>query len=71
MPHAHNEECERLHEALRSLQAQQQPPRGAMGTFDGQLVTPERGLSPEGDTAGVETEIVNVRRALAALYCDR
>jgi len=71
MAHEHDEECERLHDALESLQAQQQPPRGAMGTFTGELVTPERGLSPEGDTPEVETEIANVRRALAALGCDR
>lgn len=71
MPHVHDAECERLHEALQSLQAQQQPPRGAMGTFAGQLVNPERGLSPEGDTPGVETEIANIRRALDAMECDR
>lgn len=71
MSHVHNEECERLHEALRSLQAQQQPPRGAMGTFAGHLINPERGLSPEGDTADVEVEIANVRRALEAMECDR
>ncbi|MFN8584982.1 MAG: hypothetical protein U0446_06650 [Dehalococcoidia bacterium] len=71
MPHVHDPECERLHGALRALQAQQQPPRGAMGTLGGQLINPERGLSPEGDAADVETEIANVRRALDAMECDR
>lgn len=41
------------------------------GTLGGQLINPERGLSPEGDTADVETEIANVRRALDAMECDR
>ncbi|MGE0227163.1 MAG: hypothetical protein AB7I38_01570 [Dehalococcoidia bacterium] len=71
MAHVHTEECERLHEALQSLRARQQPPRGAMGTFAGQLVNPERGLSPEGETPGVESEIADIRRALAAMECDR
>lgn len=72
MAHEHNEECERLHEALQSLQAQQQLPRGSMdATMAAQVVTPERSADPEGITPEVETEIANIRRALDALECDR
>ena len=71
MAHVHNEECQRLHEALRSLQAQQQPPRGSMSAFAGQVVAPERSVEPEGDTPEVEAEIEKIRRALDAIQCDR
>jgi len=71
MAHTHTEECERLHEALQSLQAQQQLPRGSMSAFAGQVVLPEQSAEPEGDTPGVEGEIAELRRALDALECDR
>lgn len=73
MAHVHNEECERLHEALQSLQSQQQPPRSSMSSFAAAtpLVEPERAFSPEGLTPEVETEVRKIRRALDALECDR
>jgi hypothetical protein len=71
MAHVHNEECERLHEALQSLQAQQTLPRTSMGGWTGQVVAPERLTEPEGDTDNVEVEIEKIRRALDALDCDR
>jgi hypothetical protein len=72
MAHVHTEECERLHEALQSLQAQQQPPRSSMDTnMAAQVVTPERSADPEGLTPEVETEIAKIRRALDAMECDR
>lgn len=71
MAHEHNEECDNLHEALKSLQAQQQLPRSSMSTMDGGMVLPDRAVEPEGDTADVEVEIAKVRQALAALECDR
>ena len=72
MAHEHNEECERLHEALRSLQAQQQLPRGSMdANMAAQVVVAERSAGPEGVTPEVETEIAKIRQALDALECDR
>jgi hypothetical protein len=72
MAHVHNEECERLHEALETLQSQQQLPRSAVSAFaEGQMVLPNRATEPEGLTPEVETEIVKIRRALDALECDR
>jgi hypothetical protein len=71
MAHVHNEECKQLHEALHALQAQQQAPRSSMSAFAGQMVSAERSVEPEGDSAGVEEEIEHIRRALDALGCDR
>lgn len=72
MAHVHNEECERLHEALEALQTQQQPPRSAVSAFaNAQMVQPERATEPEGLTPDVETEVRKIRQALEAMECDR
>jgi len=72
MAHVHNEECERLHEALESLQSQQQLPRSSVSSFaQGQMILPDRATEPEGLTPEVETEIARIRRALDAMECER